>query len=86
MTLKQRTSQVGKEPLTTNEAKENKKLPFSQVPRAKKENISHIPSQEEGLCHRLTDSKNATLKLSGRVSIEHARARSGVWYCWRKNI
>lgn len=59
MTLKQRTSQVGKESLTTTEAKENNKQPFTQVPRAKEENVSHIPSQEAGLCHRLTDSKNA---------------------------
>ena len=37
MTLQQRTSQVGKESLTKTEAKgkTNKKLPFTQVPRAK---------------------------------------------------
>ena len=29
----------------------------------------HIPRHGAGLCHRLTDSKNATLKHSGLVSI-----------------
>lgn len=68
MTLKQRTSQVGKEPLLQMKQRKTRNCPSVRCQEPNKKTF-HTSPVIARLCHRLTDSKNATLKLSGRCQL-----------------